>query len=152
MNPKKTLPLILPATEDVFTRAWSDTETNADTMAADILEHPTEVPAWRSHDNAETGRAIPQHAAACRPRRRGLLPAILTVLAGHGLPQPAEGGTERQQECDSGGGRNWSTRAKQKNPEFRGTFIRLIAGLLGISWRGKRLHGQARGVAFATKP
>jgi len=38
-----------PFFEDISTNKLSDTETNADTMAAYILEHPDWDPAWRQH-------------------------------------------------------------------------------------------------------
>ena len=38
-----------PFFEDISTKKLSDTETNADTMAAYILEHPDLDPAWRQH-------------------------------------------------------------------------------------------------------
>jgi hypothetical protein len=37
-----------PFFEDIPTAAWSDTEINADTLAAYILEHPTFDPSWKA--------------------------------------------------------------------------------------------------------
>ena len=41
-----------PFFEDIPTEVYSDTETNADTMAAYILEHPEWDPDWRQHAEA----------------------------------------------------------------------------------------------------
>ena len=38
-----------PFFEDIPTSAWSDTEINADTLAAYILDHPEWDPGWREH-------------------------------------------------------------------------------------------------------